>query len=382
MRSPIVTYILRPDIPRQNRLDRQRIHLFAFGVTPFILVSIAAFLAFGMGPSVAMGQERAEQCKRLDVMRNQPLTDQDNQLIDACISAEVAAMDKAINRPNPDMTSAASFRQRMNAELSNTENTPDFKKRFVERAAALFGPQFAASETNPASARAMAEVLGAFDVIQTRDALISGIASPDATVRYLSAKALLELQNEITSDARLARETITALAKSGAAEKSGVAAGVMYAAVNYGDYKSESVDALVQMLAGRVDTLRQGGVRLDRGELPALRALSDLDSEIGNRAAALAGSLATLLRIHVEHYKPDELDMYEQAAVEETILETENLLKKIVRGSSLPDVAGKMQKGGDAAPIDMQIELNRWIGTAQSEGVLNAAPYSVPIGAP
>jgi hypothetical protein len=228
----------------------------------------------------------------------------------------------------------------------------------------------------------MAEVLSAFDVIQARDALISGLKSDDATVRYLSAKALLGLQNKITADARLARETIAALAQAGAGEKSGVAAGAMYEAASYADYKSESVDALVQMLNGRVDILRQGAVRLDRGELPGLRALSDMESEIGNRANALAGSLGALLRIHVEHYKPGELDLYEQAAIEETILETESLLKKIVRGSNLPDVAEKMQRGGDAAPIDMQIELNRWIGTDETDGVLNAAPYNVPKGAP
>lgn len=375
MRIPIVTFILRPTIPLLRHYHCGLSHSTGLRVTPLVVV----ILAVG---SMAHGQERAEECKRLDLMRGQPLTPQDDQLIDACISAEVAAMNKALDRPAPDMSRAATFRDRLNAELSNAENTPKFNIRFVERAAALFGPQLAASGTNPASARAMAEVLGAFDVIQTRDALLSGITSPDATVRYLSAKALLELQNEMTSDARLARETITALAQAGASEKSGVAAGAMYQAVNYGDYKSESVDALIQMLAGRVAILREGGVRLDRGELPAIRALSDLESEIGNRAAALSGSLATLLRIHVEHYKPDQLDMYEQAAVEETILEAENLLKKVVRGSSLPDVAGKMQRGGDAAPIEMQIELNRWIGTDETDGVLNAAPYNVPKGAP
>lgn len=368
MRSPTVTMI-----PHLDLLPRRGLH--GLRVTPLVMVLLAA-------NSIAVAQQRADECQRLDTMRDQPLTQQDSQLIDACITAEVKVMTQALNRPVPDMTSAATFRQRMDAELSNANNTDEFNKRFVERAAALFGPQLAAGDANPSATRAMAEALGAFDVIQTRDALIGGLKSSDATVRYLSAKGLLELQNEITSDARLARETITALAQAGAVEKSGVAAGVMYEAANFADYKSESVDALVQMLAGRVDIMRQGAVRLDRGELPALRALSDLDSEIGNRASALAGSLGALLRIHVEHYKPDELDLYEQAAIEETILETENLLKKIVRGSNLPDVAGKMQRGGDAAPIDMQIELNRWIGTAETDGVLNAAPYNVPKGAP
>lgn len=74
--------------------------------------------------------------------------------------------------------------------------------------------------------------------------------------------------------------------------------------------------------------------------------------------------------------------MYERSAIEETIVEAESLLKKLVRGSNLPNISEKMQRGGDAATIDMQIELNRWIGVGDTDGVLNAAPYNVPRGAP
>jgi hypothetical protein len=41
-----------------------------------------------------------------------------------------------------------------------------------------------------------------------------------------------------------------------------------------------------------------------------------------------------------------------------------------------------MSKGEDVRAIEMTIELNKWIGTEETPGVLNQTPWEVPIGAP
>lgn len=332
------------------------------------------------GPAAA-GAQVPKACQRLDTLRDSPLTGSDDQLLDACVTAELSALDQAIKQSAPDAAMEA-FRTHLLDQAHNAKNKQEFTDRFIERTAQVFAPRLASADTDPLLARSMAGVLLAFDAVQARAALVAGLKSPDATVRYVCAKSLVQLRDAIGADARVARATITALKDACAQERSGVVAGVMYQAMNYAQHPDESTSAMLAALTGRVNRLKQPGVILDRGELPVLAVFAQMSSNLGPVANDLVRQLATLLRIHVEHYKPKALDLYQRAAIEETIIETESLLKKIVRGSKLPDVTGKMQRGGDTAAIDMQIELNRWIGVDQTDGVLNAAPYNVPRGAP
>jgi hypothetical protein len=132
--------------------------------------------------------------------------------------------------------------------------------------------------------------------------------------------------------------------------------------------------------------MASGAATLDRGEVPALNYLDQAESGgklDANLRTQVVLQLARLLRIHTERYGAADIDANEQAAIAETIITAENLLKKITKPpDKSPDISRELQSGGDNPAINMQIELIQWIGSPQVSGVVNKAPWNVPPGAP
>ncbi len=332
--------------------------------------------------SAAMAQQQSPQDLAMDTLRTRQPTDLDDKIFNDWIDMELQQLEQA---PAAAKAAAAQqFVQRFADQYNNEKNTPEFKQRFAERMAAIFIQELKkGAQLDTDVARAIARVMLQVQSIRLLDALLAGIQFPDDVVRYLSAQGLTAIQGAVAADARLAAQTIQTIAGIGANEANPVVAAELYRAISYPQHPEDSVNGILTMMDGRLKILSQPGVELDRGELPALYFLSSeaVANAVNAAKVEVVRRLAALLKIDVERYATPGLSDAETAAIEETIYEAEALMSSLVNvpaGERKPSITEKMQKGGPAAPIDMQVELNLWIGTPTVQGVLNKPPWNIP----
>jgi len=339
--------------------------------------------------AAATGQERSDSSaspedQALDTLRTREPASMDDPVFDNWIDAELIKLNAAVADPLEGPEAANRFANRCRREYNNDKNSVGFKRRLAERLAARCQTEFdKGADLAPVAARALARALAGLNSVSARDGLLAGLSFPDQVVRYLSANALASIKTDIAADDRLTEAALEDIARRCRDEVNGVVAGAVYRALAYEDHPAQSVAAIVDVLEGRVDQLRSTQLELGHAELPAIRFLQSVN--IGGEAnkVKVVGPLAVLLRIHVQRFGQKNVSDREQAAIAETIFETESLIEKLVAPPGrAPNIRDKMQKNDPGAALNMEIELNQWIGTEQTEGLLNGSPWNVSRGAP
>lgn len=316
----------------------------------------------------------------IDNLRERQPSDLDNQIIDDWVTAAIDTLDTDMEAA-PPAEAADRFVKRFADQYRNARNSVEFNRRFAERTGSVFLRAYQAEGVDPNKARALARVLSDMAAEPTREALVAGLSFSDQAVRYLSAKALVGIKADIAADARLTSVILTAIGKAGAAELNEVAAEMMYQACAYPNHSDESAASMLTIMDGRLERMRNSARGLGRADLTAIRFLDSVT--LGNdQKAEVVRRLAPLLRIYVTRLTEPDVSAEERAAIEETIDESEALIRKLVNPSNAPSVSEKMQKGGDAVATEMMLDLNQWIGTEQDEGILNRSPWDVPRAAP
>jgi hypothetical protein len=313
-----------------------------------------------------------------------PAGGDDDRIIDAWIAEELAALSAAPDDPQ----AARDFRARFHAQMTNPANTPEFTTRLVERTAAAFkGPLAACGDLSASAAWAMAWVLTDSDSVAALDALSAGLRCRDRVdVRYVCAKGFAKLRPKISVDRVLTERTIGELTRAGEAEANGVVAGAIYEALYYNDpdHRQQGFDAMLDVLAARLKKRRTPVPICDGGELKLLEFLRESLPRAQSFRERLVPELAVMLRLDVERFAQDDVPEDEQMRLAESIDACEALLVSVVSppAGSEPGVREAMRKSGEEQKLEMKLELNRWIGTEQTPGILNGAPWKVPVGAP
>ena len=351
--------------------------------TSGLVVTVLIFTA------VAVGQERGDSSaspedQAMDTLRTRAPTSLDDPVIDNWITAELAKLTEAASDPLEGPEAATRLVDRCQRQYRNEKNSSEFKKRLAERMATRFQAEFDKGENlKPVAARALAETLYNLNTVSVQEGLLAGLSFPDQVVRYLAAKSLASIKTDITADDRLTAVIFETIARRCRHEINGVVASAVYQALSYQDHPAESVAAILNVLDGRLDWLRNSQAELDRAELSAVGFLQSLTLTGESDKANVVRRLAVLLRIHVQRFGQEDLSDREKAAIAETIFEAESLLEKLVAPSGrAPNIRDKMQRDEPGAALNMEIELNQWIGTEQTEGLLRGLPWDVPRGAP
>jgi hypothetical protein len=373
---------MRPFSPQARTLAFSNTSVMRASAVGWLMLLVCA-------ANVAWGQTAtSKEDEALNTLRVGIPRDGDNPIVDNWVKAELAKVRAVLGTPILIPEAINQFADRFAKQYDHSENTGDFKQKFAERTGAMFAREYAkgAALEEPVG-RAMARVLLAMEDIRTRDAVLAGLSTTDQVVRYLSAATLIELQPAVAADGRLSVQMLQAIGAVGAKEINGVVIARLYAACGYEDQPGAAIDAVLAIMNGHLARMRGGMVReLDRTEVPAIEFLGKMlrDGKLPDAARApTAQALATLLRFHVERYGAEDVGEVERAAIMETVSLTEDLLKALVNPSPAPEVSGKMFEGQpEVAAINMQIELLRWIGSEQDAGILNKAPWNLPVGAP
>jgi hypothetical protein len=321
----------------------------------------------------------------LDELRGRvPAGADDDRIIDAWISEELAALSAAADDPQ----AARDFRARFQSQITNAANTPEFTTRLVERTAEAFkGPLAACGDLSASAAWAMAWVLTDSDSVAALDGLSAGLGCSDRVdVRYVCAKGFARLRPKIGVDRVLTERTISELTKTGQAEANGVVAGAIYEALHYTDpdHRQQGLNAMLDVLEARLKKRRTPVPICDGGELKLLEFLRESPPTAQSVRERLVPQLAVMLRLDVERFAQDGVPEDEQVRLAESIDACEALLVSIVSppAASEPSVREAMRKSGEEQKLEMKLALNEWIGTEQTPGILNATPWKVPVGAP
>ncbi len=329
----------------------------------------------------------------LENIRTGEPTTADDKSFDERIDTEINRLNAAGN--GTDLVArdgARVFVSRFMEQYDNSNNTISFKLKLAERAGLKFVEQFnRGADLNPIAVRAMATVLSKMASVSARDALLLGLQSTDQVVRYLCAKGLAAIIDGISADARLTQVTLDAIAEAANKESNHVVAAAMYEAIRYdNDHTPKVLAALLIILDGRLEQMRTSLQAVDAAEITAIQFISELNGLSNDDKVAIVGRLAVLLRLSVEAYEDAESQGSEaesrRDSLEQMIVLLEELIEAMVSpGGKKPDIRGEMskhEKGSPSVVPAMKIELLLWIGTEQTEGTLNKAPWSVPVGAP
>ncbi|GJM25248.1 MAG: hypothetical protein DHS20C16_16630 [Phycisphaerae bacterium] len=332
----------------------------------------------------------------LENLRTGDPTSADNKAFDQRIDTEIQRLEAAASGTElVARQGALDFVSRFMDQYNNANNTASFKEKLAERASLRIIEQFnRGAELNPVAARAMADVLSRLGSVSARDALLLGLKSTDQVVRYLCAKGLALIIDGVSADARLTQVTLDAIVEAAAKETNAVVAAAMYEALRYGnDHTSKVLAAILKVLDGRLEFMRASLQSVDAAETSVIHFISQFNGLSTEDKVAIIGRLAVLLRLSVEAYEDASSQGNEAEArldvLEQMIVLLEELIESIVNPSGKsPDIRSEMSKMSKkdsnerAVVAAMKIELLLWIGTEQSEGLLNKDPWKVPVDAP
>jgi hypothetical protein len=108
--------------------------------------------------------------------------------------------------------------------------------------------------------------------------------------------------------------------------------------------------------------------------------LAGLDND---QKAELVRRVAVFLRLDAERYNAERLSEEEIIKLELSLVEAEAVLVANVQGQSAR-IDATLQRGGQAVQAEVLAKVHEWVGDTgtQQAGVLNAAPWNVPTGAP
>ncbi len=224
-----------------------------------MLLGVACLLGLVFTASTSAQQRVSPEDQAMDTLRIGRPTEGDNDIVDNWINKELGILRQALADPVLMDRAGADFVAAFMRQWNHPENTAEFKIKFAERVGVLFLREYRkAEELNERLARALARVLLNLESAFTRDTLIAGLSFPDQAVRYLSAQALREIQDDLAADAGTLGQTLAAVAQAGASESSDVVVARIYRAVQLDGFPQESLNAVFTILEGRLGQLRGG----------------------------------------------------------------------------------------------------------------------------
>jgi hypothetical protein len=221
-------------------------------------------------------------------------------------------------------------------------------------------------------------------------ALLSGLKSPTEIIRYKCAVGLVGVKAAIATNAPDLANAIQALKEAGTAESSPVVLGRIYEALSFPNQAPQTAGVYLAIFDARLDKRSKGMRKADLAEsfafdalLAEKAAIKGLSPQMKSQFAARA---AGFLRHAAARYGEATLAFAEVDALVRLFYSVEEFLVDAL-GAAPPAggaIRDALQSGGHGNRAAVATAVALWIGDAKSNtpGALNAAPWSVPLGAP
>lgn len=310
-----------------------------------------------------------------DLRKRTPAGENDRQTIDDWLEAEFGEIRSSPGR----------FRNIVNRVREAADTTQPFRDALAERIGLFAESKLAGADLPPGQASELLRTLLDLDHVRTRPGLVAGLKLSQPAGRYLAVKGLRGLRDRLTSDPAQVSAFIDALREAGAREPNGVVAERIYDALALPTPTQEVIAAFDAMIGARIERYARGALFADEAELTGISYLSTINLN-RDQSAGFVGRLAMLLRLDIERYVAGlraQFNPGQRDAIERRVWVTEEFIERAVRPAA--GQGGNLREEmGTAAPdvSGLIMELNNWIGTPQTPGPLNEAPWNVPVGAP
>jgi len=172
------------------------------------------------------------------------------------------------------------------------------------------------------------------------------------------------------------------------AESDPIVLGRIYEALAMPGQVGVVFDAYVALFDKRLDQRRTTAVMVDGAEIFALEFLRTpavLQGLNADQKTQLAARLAVFVRMDALRYQVSNLGFDEVDRIERALDGAEEILERLVGTASAGGkIRDALSTGAREAKESVLQQAYRWVGhpDTQENGVLNAAPWNVPIGAP
>jgi len=279
-----------------------------------------------------------------------------------------------------------SFRERVMRRFADPDNNPAFAAQLAAQAAKVAEARFAAAQAEVAVARALARVLLEMDRREAIPGFVAGLRLEDAAARFICVKGLAQLGNVIAADRNELVRIVEALGRAGAAESSPVVLAQVYVALSFPGQVETVFDPFLEIFDRRLAARRQASLVADGAEIEAyefFRTPAVRNALNNEQKARLVARVATFLRLDAERYATADLPFEEQSRIEQLLWAGEEILAALL-GNSQDGIRRELEAGGYLSRDKVPRQVAAWIGDAGSSqgGLLNAAPWNVPPGAP
>ncbi len=340
-------------------------------------ILLAVALCTGWAASV-VAQQATEDPAMEELRKRTPAGDNDRQTIDNWLEA----------RFNEARNSPGSLREAVNSVRTAPDSTQPFRNELAERIG-LFAEE-KLSNANLAAPLATELMWTLRDIAdaRTRPGLAAGLAHSDSQVRYHAIKGLMEIRDQLITDPTQRSTLIATLRAAGMREENDVVAERIYITLKLPNPSPEVIEAFTAILTARIERYAAGAT-LGEAEVAAIAYLSETNLD-RDQTASVVRQLAVLLRLDVEHYiagLQGQFKTRQRDAIVRRIALTEEFIRSAV-GPAAANAGNVVRAIADPLPTTdatiaaIRLQLNNWIGTPETEGALNRAPWNVPVGAP
>lgn len=354
----------------------------------------AAMLAGAWGVSLVHAQN--PEVALIQTIRNKTsIQDSDKDRIRRWVDWEVDALQSARQTDRP--AQLAQFLESFRKQYHASDATPQFRAVFSAQTTAAAVDAFAKADTADEVARGLAHQLVDMDRAETIDGLIAGLATKSSEARFLCARGLEERRGDVAANANKLQAAVAALKAAAVREPDPIALGRMYAALSLEDQVAVVFPVFLDVFDRRLEYRRGPALNADGAELEAyefFRQPAVLNALNAAQQKDLVLRLAVFLRLDAERY--DDADIappnesgtvdqgyYERDYLERSLVSLEAILTTLVSGKDAT-ITSTLRTDGWSQRQAILDTVHEWVGTADpaTQGVLNAAPWNVPLGAP
>jgi len=330
-------------------------------------------------------QDRKSADASIDTMRTLPTISQnDQQRIRNWIALVVGELASA--PANEREKAGKTFRATFLSQLNHSGNGQAFRSQFITQTAAVAAAHFADSNDDPTVSMWLARVLLDMNAPESVAGLIAGLTSKVDATRYLCARGLILQQRAISPDNAQLPKVIKALRDAGVVETSPIVLSRIYRALAFPGQAAAVLDSYLKILDRRLSDRRALNTA-DGAEIEAFLYFSDAGTFNALNPAQktqLIGRIAVFFRLDAARFNNPGLGFVEIDTLERLLVEEEAIFKIATNAKDGGDIARMLDQQGRFAMDQIPAEAAKWVGNAEakSKGVLNAAPWNVPVGAP
>ena len=341
-------------------------------------------MLLGGSPGVSLAQPATSEDDVLDAMRaSASISANDQDRIARWIERRLTNLTQAA-RQDADAAFKA-FRNRMNTQFSNTANSGEFTRQFAAQAARVAQGRFAEADLNVTVGRALARVMTDMGSVETLPGLVACLKSRDDSAQFLCLRAMAAQKERLANDRDRFSQLLTALRDAGLAESSPVVLGRVYTVLAQPNHVEVAFDTFLELFDKRLSQRRGPAVAVDGAEIEAyefFRSTGVVAALNNEQKTKLVARVAVFLRLDAERYQSPDLVYEEQTSTEHLLWAGEEILAAAVGQQG--GIRRELEAGGHQNREGVLEEAYAWVGNAEGDvnGLLNQAPWNVPVGAP